>query len=437
MSWRWLWVGLGLSVLLAPSARASNSSGRVSVLDRSENQYSATTILETASGSRIRTVKRDSFGGLYWAKDFTSSRSLFVGQVQVDASGNVYVATTQLVTASAAPIFTLLKYTSTGTLSWSRTFTDSTYRLAGVAGGLALDTAGNAYVIAWGEGGTSGTSSRLLKYNSAGTLLFNKLIQPQFSTRLGSIKISSTNAIYLSGEADPGNPSTGNLFLAKYDTSGNQLWQRLDAVGPQVATGDLALDASGQPVAVTASSTTSASTLFAEKVNTAGTLLWSQSVAANGFRPVGAIVDSLGDVVVCGPAYGTTSGLDNTGYQVAKLDGVIGTVLWNTRWTANFTNVTAIAEEASGSYLTVGDDVPSGVIEIRLVQLDNSTGSVIGWFFYQVTSENHGYNVLPSSIAGDFYVTGRAFWSGNLFPLNWKVSGSSTVYSWITTTTFP
>lgn len=428
---------LCLASTLALPARAANSSGRTSVLDAQENQYSATVILETASGAHIRVVKRDSFGGLYWAKDFTSSRGLNVGQVRVDGAGSVYVALTQLATASAAPIYTLLKYTSTGSLSWSKTYTDSSFRVGGAAGGLVLDSSGSAYVLLWGTSSTSGTSSRLLKYSSAGTNLFVKNIQPQSSTHLDSMRIDGSNNIYVSGEADPGNPGAGNLLLARYDTFGNQIWQRLDAVGSQVGITDLALDGANQPVAVTSTPGSTSSTLFAEKVTAAGGFVWSSTIASGGFEPRGVIVDASGAVAITGNDYNPSVGFDTTGYHVARLDGSTGAVLWNVIWPASFTYVTAIAEEAShSSYLTVGEDGDvANTIEIRVVRFNEADGSVPTWFFNHATQENHGDNVLPSSVAGDFYVTGRAFWSSDLFPLNWKVSGTSSVYNWITTTT--
>jgi hypothetical protein len=430
---------LSLSAFSLGGTAQAASSGRSSVLDLAENQYSATTILLTSSGSKIRTVKRDSYGGLYWAKDFSAAKVLTVGQVQVDSSGSVYVGLLQQPTSGSGGLtYTLLKYTSTGALAWSRNYADSTF-LYGSPGGLALDSAGNIYLLIWGNAGFSGTSSRLLKYNSAGTQLFVKNIQPQYSTQLASLRIDSANGIYVSGEADPGNPSTGNLLTAKYDTLGNQLWQRIDAVGANVRAGDLALDATGQPVAATASSTATSSTLFVQKVTKTGTLLWNQSVPTNGFVPIGVIVDSTGNVLACGQQYGTGSGPDRTGFGVARLDGLTGAVLWNVRYAGNNIGVNAIAEEANGTYLTVGTDFNSATSsnEIRAVRFEPVDGANNISFYFNVTSDNQGRNVLPSSLAGDFYVTGEAFWGTQRYPLNWKVSGTTTLWSWITTTTYP
>ena len=108
-------------------------------------------------------AKYDSSGNYLWAKRFGDTSSDFGKAVDVDSSGNVYVAgtfggvvdfdpdpstTTNLTSAGSDDVF-VVKFASDGTLVWARGVGGSGYD---IAEGLAVDSTGNAYIAGYFTG---------------------------------------------------------------------------------------------------------------------------------------------------------------------------------------------------------------------------------------------------------------------------------------------
>ena len=108
----------------------------------------------------------DSNGNVAWTTTFGSSGD-FANSVAADRFGNVYVAgsvndsVTRLLDAS------LTKFDSAGHLLWTRTFATG-HGADNQGKGVSVDLAGNAYLS-----GYSSQSSYLLRYDSAGNLVWN------------------------------------------------------------------------------------------------------------------------------------------------------------------------------------------------------------------------------------------------------------------------
>jgi hypothetical protein len=119
------------------------------------------------------------------------------------------------------------KYNSSGTIQWQRSLAN-VGRTAG--NGIAVDSNDNIYVC--GEYDESGSSNNgylqalLAKYNSSGTLVWQRALQRSGSTSYDEygkyVTIDSDNNIYITGSTGAGN---WDFYVAKYNTSGNLLWQ--------------------------------------------------------------------------------------------------------------------------------------------------------------------------------------------------------------------
>lgn len=106
-------------------------------------------------------------GALLWAK--TLSGPFFSGGC-VDTSGNVYLAGAYY---SSSYYAYLLKLDTNGTLQWQRSLNGSAQEYWYNA---AVDASGNVYVLGYtnSSGGSGGYDQYIAKYNSAGTLLWQR-----------------------------------------------------------------------------------------------------------------------------------------------------------------------------------------------------------------------------------------------------------------------
>ena len=124
----------------------------------------------------------------------------------------------------------LTKYDSGGTQQWIRqigTPSDD------IGSGVAVDSSGNVYVTGWTDGNLVpltnlvGEDFFLSKYNSSGTQQWVKQIGTVASTNESGrgVAVDSSGNVYVTGQTSGAlsgsNAGSGDIFLMKYDTSGN------------------------------------------------------------------------------------------------------------------------------------------------------------------------------------------------------------------------
>jgi len=303
--------------------------------------------------------------------------------IAVDGNSNAYVVgqplAFQIVGTKAAGPVALAKYDSTGIRQW---FTNSLagFNTAGKGKAIAVDALGNAYitgifreVIQFGKISLTNSASANNVYDEIFVAKFNTSGIPQWARRGGGegndqglgIGVDGAANVIVSGVCDnttalnsgtsvdfdiggflfPGAPGggIGNMFLAKFDTSGKGVWAKKI---PGVSGGaGVAVAPSGEFYAsgffstspldfggVTLAKDWSNEEIFAVKYDAAGNAIWGRhtSSAAVGVRHGMAIaVDADGGVCETGdfagvfpPDFdGTTLGSTSTGTSmfVARL----------------------------------------------------------------------------------------------------------------------
>jgi hypothetical protein len=215
-----------------------------------------------------------------WTNTYNSPWNLsdMLAGMAVDNSGNVYVTGTSMVGSNTD--ITTVKYNSAGDLQWIRNY-DSGSLLNDTAAAIAVDALGNIYVAGQSNTTTSGLSvARLIKYNPAGTLMWTTTYQG--TNNVGnnlfkSIVTDGSDNIYVTGVC--ASKTTGQDYVTiKYNSGGTLVW---DKTHNQTGTGDetaaaIALD-SALNVYVTGDKCT-------VKYNNAGVLQW-----ADGNYPGSAI----------------------------------------------------------------------------------------------------------------------------------------------------
>jgi hypothetical protein len=157
--------------------------------------------------------------------------------VTVDDNGNNYVAGSISgdFTGSGYPgssdIF-LAKYDTFGNQLWMKQFGTN---VLDTGNGLALDTNGNSYITGTTSGDIDGTGNLggpdifLAKYDANGNQLWVVQTGSADFDSSNGVTVDTNGNIYISGHTygdieGSGNVGSLDVFLAKYDASGNRLW---------------------------------------------------------------------------------------------------------------------------------------------------------------------------------------------------------------------
>ena len=317
---------------------------------------------------------------------------------------------------------------------WTRTTAGTSYDF-GYA--VAADKFGNGFIAGATQGSVTGGGNAgrydlfVAKYNSAGTQLWvRQRGSPEREFAFGAATDASGN-VYLTGYTGAsldGQPHAGvdgdfDVFLMKFDPSGNWQWTRAfgfspDDEGRAVATDHLgnvyvtgyvrgALD--GLPRPGTAD-------VFIRKYDSAGNKLWSALIGSPEVdESFGITCDAAGNVFVTGwcsgSMDGTTPYLGNGDNFLAKYNPN-GQQLWLKQWgTVNKDTGYALACDAAGNVYVSGYSTgplygsPLGERDSFLAKFDAAGNPLWGKKFG--TSGHDEAWGLATDQAGNAYVSGR------------------------------
>jgi len=197
----------------------------------------------------IFVVKYDSSGNVLWAKNYRNHiNSLIPEQTTIDQNNNVYISgetsgdtvwfnDVMVTNAGGGGVFFILKLDSSGNILWARTAA-----AAGYAEGLSANTPGYLYAcfnFYWGTatfdtttitGAVDWYNVAIVKYDTAGNLQWARMgIDTAESMGCSSDldgNLFVTGALYTNDTISDSLSDYGTgMFLTKFDSAGNQLWQ--------------------------------------------------------------------------------------------------------------------------------------------------------------------------------------------------------------------
>jgi hypothetical protein len=267
------------------SRMISDSSGNTYLSGRSQRDGSTI-------GAYI--VKYDTSGALQWQNFINSNNTEFIN-ASIDSSSNVY-AFGRYGTPNSAGLndFALVKYNSSGSLQWQQSIGGT--GAENLNDGTASAT-GNSYIV--GESNSINPSgfgkAFLVKYNTSGTLQW----QRSFGTTGASTEeefngcaIDSSENLYACGVSQ----EAGNVaILVKYDSSGTLQWQKSLSIASFLK---VKLNSAGTSVYVLSAALSNYFVVV--KYDTSGAVQWQRSFGPFGGTPVDLAVDSAENVYVTG-----------------------------------------------------------------------------------------------------------------------------------------
>jgi hypothetical protein len=195
--------------------------------------------------SNMTVVKYNSSGVIQWAKEIGNSGvNDNAYAVAVDSAGNAYMVGSSILN-SPAQSAAIVKYNPSGTLLWQRALTGPTNGDTNQFSSIAIDSSDNIFVCGRTTVSTA-TVGMIAKYSSSGTLLWQRKINDAGGgVTLDGVSVDSLGNVYAAGQSNVGG------LIVKYDTNGVLQWQRKVtgnnvSLGPALINLDsIAFDSSG------------------------------------------------------------------------------------------------------------------------------------------------------------------------------------------------
>ncbi len=200
------------------------------VIDGNDNIITCGTS-PNANGDRdIVTLKYDSSGTLVWSRRYDGpghgdDETFGIEAVGADASGNVYVCGYQYA-ADGVWEYVTIKYAPDGTRMWLRTHRGATGHSFGWV--IEVSPAGDVYVGGDVANASGNSDYGLLKYDSAGNLLWSRSFDSQIhrGESLYAISIDAAGNLYASGISDSDTQDSDFEYCTvKYDAAGTFQWE--------------------------------------------------------------------------------------------------------------------------------------------------------------------------------------------------------------------
>ncbi|HKR06649.1 MAG TPA: T9SS type A sorting domain-containing protein [Bacteroidia bacterium] len=364
----WLWAGSAAGTGLSAACRANctDINGNVLVTGVFYNpsiSFGGIVLSNNSitNNSDIFVVKYDDAGNVLWAK----SEGGIYGEgslgISTDAYGNVYVTGSfssptitfgsTVLTNSGAGDFFLVKYDSSGNVLWAKqasgTDGEGGYAVCTDANGNVMVTGSyNSPTLTFGSivltnAGVTGTGDIFItKYDSSGNVLWAKRAGGTYHELAWGISTDANGNIFVTGSftsptLDFGgiiltNTGVGltslDVFIAKYDSSGNVLWGKnpigidsdsgmgiaTDSDGnalitgffesPSLTLGSIVLINSGGNC-----STNACPDVFIAKYDASGNILWAKRAGGNGEDQGFSIcTDNAGNAYITGLLFSPT-----------------------------------------------------------------------------------------------------------------------------------
>jgi len=327
-------------------------------------------------------AKYDNTGSQLWLKQFVGTPDFndYPSGLAVDSAGNVYISGTTEYTSSGAGggprTAWVAKYDDSGNQLWLKNVNSDTHD---ISDGIKVDSSGHVYLTGinynFGHGYPPAVDTWAAKYDSNGNQLWLKQLRtansgfPSYSP--SDLAVDSAGNLYLTGETNGalGGTNAGgqDIWAAKYDSNGNQLWLKQFGTADSDSSSELALDSAGN-VYLTGKNYDSSKgyppdvDTWAAKYDSNGNQLWlKQFRTANSDSLSDSssdlAVDSAGNLYLTGATNGALGGTNAGGQDIwaTKYDSN-GNQLWLKQFgTAESDSPSELALDRAGNLYLTGE----------------------------------------------------------------------------------
>jgi len=382
--------------------------GRKVKVDSSGNVYMGgySNTYDSSNGNKVHTgfiVKYDKTGAIQWQRTLSkpgiTTGGVYLFDISIDSSGNVYVCGTD----ESRRNF-VAKYNNSGVIQWQRTLQG--YFFGEEALGVGTDSSNNVYIGGMTRNGNQRTPF-VAKYNSSGTIQWQKRFGNNFRHQLYGATVDSSGNVYIVGDGGTRTDGTSfdGIFFAKINSSGTVQWEQ--TLGGDTSTNNteagqnIILDSSGNVYIVGRAylGTYASWRLLVAKYNSSGTIQWQRTLDSTSFAEFGydVAVDPSGNVYICGTKDTNVTGNPRAHDVIIAKYNSSGTLQWQR--TLNNSQYNKIEEGygitvddkgtvyVTGSTETGGTNTdPKSIAFIAKLPSDGSLTGTYGRFTYAASS---------------------------------------------------
>jgi hypothetical protein len=317
-------------------------------VDVSGNLYAAFTGYHVNTGHDFVIMKftANSSGYPVWVSTYPAGNSQHVNALTMDNAGNIYVTGVHYDNVSDWDVLTL-KYSNSGQVLWVRTFNDP-YNGPDNANCITLDNSGNVIVAGRTyNASTNGNDYLTVKYNSSGTLQWARTFDGTSTSNdddeIFDITSDGSGNIYVTGKAGWSNYGY-DITNIKYSPSGQGTATRYDGAEHDDDIGKkILVDLAGNYY-VTGSAVESGqnSEIVTMKFSPGNVPLWVTVYDYDIDEPNDMKIDASGNIYVTG---------QSNGYITLKYNNY-GTLLWASRLNSGIFATALTLDGYGNAYLT-------------------------------------------------------------------------------------
>ncbi|MBU1219593.1 hypothetical protein KKF34_17745 [Myxococcota bacterium] len=299
---------------------------------------------------------------------------------------------------------------------------------------IIMDDAGNIFITGRKRNlANSNWDGYVTKYDISGNPVFSNLIASSSDEMGYSVKKDSLGNIYVMGYSEGSIQTTGtkpggsDIFLAKYDSAGNQLWIRLYGTAGYDTGRHMALDSAGNVILIgytsvaNSTGTDSNNDVIIIKTDSSGTELWKDTfgVANVDDLGLGVTVDHFDNIYIAGITYGNLEGQTKTGSYAGFVTKFLSTGA--KQWTRilEFSSITGIDyasfiysidfNRVSGEIVVGGYTVYDyGTTNERnyVIQTLTTAGTLNNPIIHEINNSNEIFVEVHAADDGNIYATG-------------------------------
>lgn len=305
--------------------------------------------IEVGSGNMYLTGSTNSFGGggydailakftpggmQLWNRTWGGLVTDQSNVVATDSNGNVYIAGQTVSYGVGDGDALLVKYDSSGNQLWNRTLDFGGGDYVNYEGLSLNPYSGDIYIAGMTNVGAGGGDAFIAKYNSSGDYLWNRTWGGESLDAASGLAVDpNTGDIFLAGYTYSYGAGSGDAFIVKYNSDGNQIFNGTWGGNGDDAAYSCALDviqSSLYVVGLTPSFGVGGQDAFVVKYDLNGTRLWNCTWGGSlDDRAWEVDFDAYGSVFIAG---------DTQSFGAGDFDGLIvkfntnGTQMWNATW---------------------------------------------------------------------------------------------------------
>ena len=330
-------------------------------------------------------AKYDSLGVLQWQRTLSGTGVEIANAVAIDSADNIIVLAETSSDGEGAADLLIAKYNSSGTLQWDRTLGSSNNEQGN---GVAIDSADNIIVVGGTYGtGAGGFDALIAKYNSSGTLQWQRTLGGASNDLANGVAIDSADNIIIAAYSYSEGAGSEDSLIAKYNSSGTLQWQRTLGGSDRERFIGVAIDSADNVIAAGFAKSDGAGgeDILIAKYNSSGTLQWDRTLGgASNDAANGVAIDSADNIIVIGDAASDGAGGDDV--LIAKYNSS-GTLQWQRTLGGSDTDIGyAVAIDSADNIIVVGktrsDGAGSDDVLIAKLPPDGSKTGTYGSLTY-------------------------------------------------------